>query len=120
MPNPTTIAQDYLALWNDDDDASRQARLSGRWAASAVYADPLMAASGRNEIAEMIVGARQTFPGHTFSLRGTPDGHSRFVRFSWTLAPADGTVVARGTDIVRLDEEDRFVEVIGFLDGSAV
>jgi hypothetical protein len=64
----------------------------------------------------MIAGARAQFPGHGFALAGTPDGHGRFVRFSWTLAPAGGAAIAGGTDVVRLDEVGRIAEVIGFLD----
>ena len=98
--------------------ASRSARLSGAWTADARYADPMMAVEGHDEIAGMIAGVREQFPGHDFTLRGKPDGHSNFVRFSWTLAPAGKAAAAGGTDVVRLDEGGRIVEVIGFLDGS--
>jgi SnoaL-like domain len=119
MINPTDIAERYLALWNDPDHASRCSRLSKDWAADAHYADPMMSGSGRDGIADMIAGARDQFPGHAFSQKGRPDGHARFVRFSWNLAPAGGAVVASGTDVVRLDDEGRIAEVIGFLDGNA-
>ena len=46
-------------------------------------------------------------------------GHGPFARFSWSLGPAGGAPVAGGTDIARLDEQGRVVEVIGFLDGRA-
>lgn len=119
MNNPNTTAENYLALWNDAEDTSRRLRLEENWAADARYSDPLMAGDGRHEIAAMIASARVQFPGHVFALRGTPDGHGRFVRFSWTLAPVDGAAVAGGTDIVRFDEAGHIAEVIGFLDQDA-
>jgi hypothetical protein len=68
----------------------------------------------------LIEGVRAQFPGHDFTLRGEPDGHGRHVRFSWTLASADGAAFARGTDMAKLDEQGCFVEVIGFLDGAQI
>lgn len=115
--NPTTIAETYLAAWNEADDVRRQALLDRGWAAGARYVDPLMQGEGREGIARMIEVARLQFSGHCFSLAGRADGHGAYVRFSWTLAPAGGGVpVAGGTDVVRLDEDARIAEVVGFLD----
>lgn len=119
MIDPNTTAERYLALWNDADDASRRNRLTTSWTVDARYSDPLMTGNDREEIASMIAGARQQFPGHVFTLRGTPDGYGCFARFSWTLATAEGASVISGTDIARLDEAGQIAEVIGFLDGGA-
>lgn len=118
MTDPTTLARDYLALWNDDDATSRRRRLADGWNPDARYADPMMAGEGHDGIAAMIENAREGFPGHAFTLRGLPDGHGRFVRFSWTLTPAGGAPVAHGTDVVRIEDSGRIAEVIGFLDGD--
>lgn len=119
MTDPMKLAQEYLALWNDADATSRDRRLSSGWAADARYADPLMTGDGHEGIAAMITNARVQFPGHVFTLRGTPDAHGRFVRFSWTLASEQQAPIAGGTDIVRLAENGRIAEVIGFLDQGA-
>ncbi|GHD02972.1 nuclear transport factor 2 family protein [Novosphingobium pokkalii] len=116
MTDPETLARDYLALWNDPDAVSRNRRLSDGWAENARYADPMMAGQGHAGIAAMIADARAQFPGHAFTLRGTPDAHGSFVRFSWTLAPEHGAPIVGGTDIVRLAADGRIAEVIGFLD----
>lgn len=118
MHNSNTVADAYLALWNEPDPMGRRAALDANWAADARYADPMMQGEGRDGIAAMIEGARAQFTGHSFALRGTPDGHGRFVRFSWTLAPEGGAPVAGGTDIVRLGDDGRITEVIGFLYGG--
>jgi hypothetical protein len=119
MHDAQAIARDYLAVWNQADPARRQAQLEAAWAAEAEYADPLMAARGREAICAMIEQARGQFPGHAFSLRGQPDTHRQFVRFSWDLAPDGGGPIAGGTDVVRLDAQGRVAEVVGFLDGAA-
>ena len=118
MYNPEAIARDYLAVWNQANADRRQADIAQHWTVDARYADPMMAASGRDAIGAMIEQARAQFPGHAFTLKGQPDSHRDFVRFSWTLAPANGTAVGGGTDVVRLDAEGRIAEVIGFLDGA--
>jgi SnoaL-like domain len=120
MHNSKRIAEAYIVLWNEGDHEARRQRLAEEWTADARYADPMMAGESRDGIADMITGARSQFPGHHFSLRGTPDGHGSFVRFSWSLAPADGSPVAGGTDVVRLDDQGRIAEVIGFLDGAGL
>ncbi len=119
MTDPNSTAETYIALWNDANDESRRARLSESWSVDARYADPVMSGAGHDGIDAMIAGARAQFPGHGFTLVGTPDGHGDFVRFSWTLAPTNGAPVAAGTDVVRLDATGRIAEVIGFLDGNA-
>ena len=118
MPDPRTIADAYLATWNEQDGQRRRTLLSESWSADARYVDPMMAGEGRDGIATMIEAARTKFPGHAFTLRGTPDGHGRYVRLSWTLAPHTGAAVAHGSDVMRLDETGRIAEVIGFLDGN--
>ena len=116
MRTPHEIASDYLAAWNTADEAERAHALAG-WAEDARYRDPMMEGEGRAGIGTMIAAARNQFPGHSFTLTGTPNGHGRFVRFSWALAPAGGADIAQGTDIVRLDADGRIAEVTGFLDG---
>ena len=119
LPTPRAIADRYLATWNEPDAAKRQSLVAVLWNPLGRYADPMMAGQGHAGIAAMIEGARAQFPGLVFTPRGEPDGHGAFARFSWALGPAGGVAVAGGTDVARLDEEGRVVEVIGFLDGSA-
>lgn len=116
MQDPKMIAETYLAAWNEAA-VDRRAALLEAWTPNATYVDPLMNGQGREGVARMIEAARGQFPGHGFSLRGTPDGHGDFVRFSWSLAPDGGAPIAGGTDIVRL-EGGKIAEVVGFLDAA--
>lgn len=118
MTDPKTIADRYLAVWNEADDVRRVAMLAKDWAANARYVDPMMHGKGRNSIDAMIQGVRAQLPGHGFTLRGIPDGHGDYVRFSWDLAPEGAPAFARGTDVVRLDRDGCIVDVVGFLDAG--
>ena len=113
------IAERYLAMWNEPDPDRRRALVAAGWTSDGRYADPLMQGQGHEGIAAMIEGARASLPGLGFTLRGTPDGHGPYVRFAWSLAPEGGAPVAGGTDVARLDDTGRLVEVTGFLDGAA-
>lgn len=119
MTTPATLADRYLATWNEPDAARRHALVAALWSPQGRYADPLMQGEGHDGIARMIETARTQFPGLQFSARGTADGHGPFARFSWSLGPAGGAPVAGGTDVARLDDAGRVVEVIGFLDAGA-
>ena len=119
MSNHHDIAERYLAIWNEGDNARRRNLIAEAWAEGAQYSDPLMQGEGRDGIDAMIAGARAQFPGYRFSLAGTPDGHGGNVRFSWSFAPeGGGAAVARGTDFAMLDAGGRLARVTGFLDES--
>ena len=116
---PHALAERYLATWNEADSTRRRALIAALWSPQGHYADPLMSGQGHDGLARMIEAARSQFPGFVFTPRGEADGHGPFARFSWSLGPAGGVAVAGGTDVARLGDDGRVVEVIGFLDGSA-
>ena len=119
MTAPATVADRYIALWNETDAACRRDLLARDWSADATYVDPLMQAQGRDGVEGLIAGAQSQFPGFRFVLDGLADGHGEHVRFSWTLGPAgvEGDAApVRGTDFVEIDPEGRLRRVTGFLD----
>lgn len=115
-PSPEAVARAYLAVWNEADFDKRRKQLADGWTSDARYVDPLMQASGTDDINAMIGAAQAQFAGHSFRLTGTPDGHGPYVRFSWKLEGANGVAVAGGTDVVLLDPAGRVAQVTGFLD----
>jgi hypothetical protein len=118
--NAAIIADRYLAIWNERDDITRRARIAQLFADGATYADPMMRGSGIDGIDGMIAAAQQQFPGHRFSLHGTPDGHNDVVRFSWTLA-ADGLPARRWRGAATSPGSTAaaaWLRVTGFLDAA--
>ena len=110
------IADRYIASWNEPDAITRRDLIASLWTHDAHYSDPMMQADGQDGINELIGGVQAKFPGYHFALTGTPDGHGTCLRFSWSLSPADGSVVARGTDFAALAPDGRLRHVTGFLD----
>lgn len=114
--DPHTVASNYLAVWNDPDQSSRLATLERQWASRVSYTDPLMSGETPSGVCSMIEAARGQFPGHSFVLRGTPDGHGKMIRFSWNLVSSSGNRVAGGTDVVKVDPDGKLADIVGFLD----
>jgi hypothetical protein len=115
MPEAQKIAEQYIKLWNETDDANRQRLLQSGWTDNAHYVDPLTKASGPREISAMIGGVQQRFPGFKFTLNGAPNGHNGHVRFSWNFGPPDADPPIEGSDVLTLTD-GRIAQVIGFLD----
>ena len=115
MRTATKLAQDYIALWNEADEARRRAQLAAGWTPNATYVDPLMQGAGHAEIDALIAAVQQRFPTFQFSLMGTADAYADVARFSWALGPKDGEAIVKGTDFVRRDG-DKIAAVTGFLD----
>jgi SnoaL-like domain len=115
MNDPTSIANRYIALWNETNASRRQGLLADLWTEDATYIDPLMQGGGHGEIDALVSAVHQRFPDFRFSLIGQPDGYGNQVRFSWQLGPegADGPI--KGTDFATLDN-GRLKQVTGFLD----
>ena len=115
MTDAIEIAANYIATWNETD-VDRRAELIGRhWSATPHYVDPLMTASGIEELSRLIEGVHGRFPGFRFSLKGTPDGHGNHVRFAWNLGPDGADSVIEGSDVIEM--RDGLIDrVIGFLD----
>ncbi|WP_159714161.1 nuclear transport factor 2 family protein [Geminicoccus flavidas] len=119
MFDANAIAARYLAAWNAREPDQRQAAIAQAWTEGGSYLDPMMEAEGHAGLDAMIAAAQAHFPGLVFSLAGMPDLHHDRLRFSWTLAPAGGAPVARGTDFAVVAEDGRLAAVTGFLDREA-
>lgn len=115
MLDPQTIADRYIAAWNETDPKRRRALLAQNWTEGASYADPMMRGRGAKEIDALIAAVHERFPGFRFAVSGLADGHGDHVRFSWQLGPEGAAALVKGTDVVLMDG-DRIAEVIGFLD----
>ncbi|WP_152362024.1 nuclear transport factor 2 family protein [Microlunatus speluncae] len=117
MTDLTTLADRYLACWNDTDPVSRRAAVDELWAADARYTDPMVDAEGRDAIDATIGAVQQQFPGFVFRLAGPVDAHHQQLRFTWELGPegADPAPIV-GFDVATVDADGRLHTVLGFLD----
>ncbi|HEY9217949.1 MAG TPA: nuclear transport factor 2 family protein [Phenylobacterium sp.] len=115
MTDPKSVADRYLAAWNETDPQRRRALIEAGWSSDASYVDPLAAVEGHQGVDALIDGVQQRFPGFRFRLLGQPDGYADRVRFSWSLGPDGAEPPIKGSDVVLL-EDGRVRQVIGFLD----
>jgi hypothetical protein len=115
MNDATTMADRYIAVWNETDPARRHSLIKQAWSENGVYVDPLMAAEGHAEIDGLVAAVHSRFPGFRFSLKGKADGYGNNLRFSWALGPEGGESLVEGTDFAVL-EGNRLKTVKGFID----
>jgi hypothetical protein len=112
-----TAAARYLEAWNADAPEALAKAVAAAWTADGSYTDPLAEVRGHEQIAAVITAAHEQFPGFTFKLAGTVDGHHDTARFGWELvADADGSAPVAGFDVITLDDDGRIRTVLGFLD----
>jgi len=115
MCTPSTVAKDYIALWNEPDESRRLMMLADTWTKDATYVDPIMCGKGHGEISALVGAVHAKFPGFVFSLIGSADGYGDYLRFSWSFGPVGSNAVIKGTDYVRVSG-DQIATVTGFLD----
>ncbi len=114
MDNAKTIAERYIAIWNETDANRRRTLIRENWLEDATYVDPLMSGEGHADIEGLVSAVQARFPGFRFALISA-DGYGDRLRFSWKLGPADNDDMIQGTDFAII-EDGRLKEVHGFLD----
>ncbi|MEU6491017.1 nuclear transport factor 2 family protein [Streptomyces sp. NPDC046984] len=112
----TAVAR-YFEAWNTNDPQALAKAVAAAWAGDGSYTDPLADVSGHEQIAAVIAGAHQQFPGFSFRLSGAVDGHHGIARFAWELvSETDGSAPVAGFDVITLADDGRIRAVLGFLD----
>jgi SnoaL-like protein len=117
MTDFDTLAERYIAAWNETDAGARSQAVAALYAEDARYVDPLVDAEGREAIAATIAAVQAQFPGFVFRLAGPVDAHHDQARFTWELGPAgqpDAPIA--GFDVAVRNGAGRLSTVFGFLD----
>ncbi|ASY66361.1 putative isomerase (plasmid) [Sinorhizobium sojae CCBAU 05684] len=115
MRTTDTLANLYIALWNETEPQARREKLDDLWTTDGAYADPLTRGAGHEEIDALIAGVHRQFPGFVFQLLNTPDGCGEVMRFAWGLGPGGAEPVVEGTDFCTI-RNGRLHDVVGFID----
>lgn len=113
----TSIADRYIATWNETDAWQRRALIEQTWVEDGRYLDPMMSGEGHEGIDAMIAGVQARFPGFTFQRIGDVDAHNGCLRFSWVAGSEPGEAQVGGVDFGVL-AGDRLQSITGFFDGS--
>lgn len=104
--------ENYLAAWNEPDEAKRLQLLEGCWADSGTYTDPMSDAAGRDALMAVIAGFRAQMPGASLSLNSAIDEHHGRIRFGWTLN--GGPTAMDGIDVGILGGDGKLESIVGF------
>ncbi|MBZ9938263.1 nuclear transport factor 2 family protein [Mesorhizobium sp. BR1-1-16] len=115
MTDAATLAERYIAVWNERDPDRRSTLVAETFAEGATYGDPLAEVEGHAGIDGLVAAVQAQFPDFRFAPAGSVDAYGDRLRFSWTLGPASGPAVAGGTDFATI-ASGRFASVVGFLD----
>ena len=121
---PDAVVEAYIAAWNETDPARRGAGIAAAWTETGTYRDPVMASDGHVGIDAMLVGVQAKFPGFVLKRTSKVDTHGGslggpaglYLRFTWSLGPADGPSVVEGVDFCTLAADGRLASVVGFID----
>ena len=105
MSDSATLAERYIAAWNETDarrpPARGRAALDRRRAATSTrWSRP----RATTQIAATIGAVQEQFPGFVFRLAGPVDGHHDQARFSWELGRrGSGAAPIAGSDVAVTD-----------------
>ena len=111
-----TVVDDYFTMFNETDADQRAKVIARTWSADAGYLDPLLSASGADELNAMVGTVHQQYPGHRFALTGPIDAHHDRARWSWELRTPAGEVFVTGVDYAVLAADGRLRTVTGFFE----
>ena len=104
----------YLSGWNEADPARRASIIESVWAADGRLIDPPLAATGQEEISNMVAALQSQFPDHRFVRTSRVDDHHNQFRFAWDLVASDGSVAIDGVDVGELTDDGTIARITGF------
>ena len=104
----------YCAAWGTADRTARDRMLERVWAPQGRYSDPTPTeAVGRAALSAVIDGFLRSMPGARFRC-SAPQLHHGYLRFTWSVAGADGVQKLHGMDFGELDADGRIRRIVGF------
>jgi hypothetical protein len=110
----TAVADGYFACWNATDPDERAAAIRSTWAPDARTIDPLIDATGHEQLAATFAAFHETYAGNSFRQRGGIDGHHDHLRWAWEMVDADGEIVLDGIDVALIDDAGLIRYLVGF------
>jgi hypothetical protein len=121
MLDPQTLADRYVAVWNETDETRRRDAIAALWVANGQHFVAGREVQGYAELEKRIRGSHEKNvrnDGNRF--RAVP-GARRLrdvVTFHWEMLPANAdTVLARGLEFLIIDDEGRILVDYQFFPG---
>jgi hypothetical protein len=106
-----SLAESYVALWNESDPQRRRRAMAALWGEDAIHRTPSMEARGHVAIEARLRGAYERWvrdSGCEFLLVDEVSGHHDIVRFRWAMRrKQDRTTLSIGSDVLLMDDAGR-------------
>jgi len=104
----------YFAMWRETEPSARSALIERAFTIGGRHVDPLVDATGYDELNEMVSGVHAQYPGFTLERTSGIDQHGDQLRFAWKIEQADGSPLVAGIDVGELAEDGRLRRIAGF------
>lgn len=111
MATKETI-DNYIAAWNETDEAKIKALLEKCWADDGTYTDPVADVKGRDGLLTAIKGFHAQLPGAAIAVTSGMDEHHGRVRFGWKVTGSPQAIA--GIDVGTLAADGRLQSILGF------
>ena len=108
------VMSTYVALWNATDEPERRRLAEQVLTGDATVLYPAIAAHSRDEIVLAIGRFHDQMPGAHFVATSGVEEHHGWLRASWSLLQADGSVRVEGEDVAEPAGDGRLRRVLGF------
>jgi hypothetical protein len=113
MLDPQTLADRYVAVWNEKEEELRRDAVAALWAPDGHHFVEGREARGYEELEKRIRGSHEKNvrdDGNRFRPASGARRLRNVVTFYWEMLPADAdTVLVRGLEFLIINEEDRIV-----------
>lgn len=120
-PDPQHLAERYAALWNETDDAARQAAVVALFAPDALHRVRTLQARGTAELVQRVVASHHKNvrdAGHRFRACAGAQRLDDTVVFHWQMVHGDEPAPrATGLELLQLDDQGRIVRDLQFILG---
>jgi hypothetical protein len=118
--DPTDLTNRYLEVWNEKDEARRNAAIRALWAEGGGHVAPSIEVFGYEALEARVARTHQRWvveEGYRFASRGNSTAHHNAVKFTWEMVPAaGGEAESVGVDLFLLDDDGRVRCVYQFIE----
>lgn len=111
-----SIADRYVAAWNEPDDARRMTLLTDVFAERGAFRDAFGCVDGRAELSGHIANALRMTQGARLERVGRVQRCDATLRYAWRVVFANGVEMAKGENVLDIDLDGRISRCLGFWD----
>jgi uncharacterized protein YndB with AHSA1/START domain len=107
------LADAWFAAWNELDSCARSKAFTALAANDVLFQDAHSLTRGVDDLVAHVAGAKVHMPGITLERAGEPRQCQGTALVDWVATKADGTQLARGSNVFELTPDGRIARVVG-------